>query len=84
MGPNEWRNLVPLALDGSEIGTIMDIKIVTSKEGDWQGLYLNDVLAEEGHKLSLTDVLDLIGVEFTQHVFNGDDNLPDHFEDLEQ
>lgn len=72
MSKNERRNMVPLKVD-----------LVSSDEGDWEGMYINDVLVEEGHSLDLGNVLTLLGIEYNKHTYHGDENLPDHLEDLE-
>ena len=40
------------------------IRLVTSSDGDWQGLYLNEDLVEESHRISLIAALEKV-VNFT-------------------
>ena len=36
----------------------MDIKIVFHPSGDWEGLYIDEVLKHEGHNTSIYDFVD--------------------------
>lgn len=36
------------------------IRLVTSSDGDWQGLYLNEDLVEKGHRISLIAALEKV------------------------
>lgn len=36
------------------------VRLVTSSDGDWQGLYLNEDLVEEGHSISLSAALEKV------------------------
>lgn len=38
----------------------MDIKIVFRPSGDWEGLYIKGILYEEGHSISVYDMIDAL------------------------
>lgn len=50
----------------------MKINHVISTDGDWEALYIDGVLKEEGHSLDVWHVLNAIGLEFTQHTIDFD------------
>lgn len=39
---------------------MLDIKLVTTSSGDWQGLYINDELVCDNHKITAEDILDFL------------------------
>lgn len=43
----------------------MDVVLMQSEEGDWQGLYINGELEVEDHSLSPSQVLDALGIPHT-------------------
>lgn len=59
----------------------MKINHVQSSDGDWEALYINGVLKVEGHSLDVYQVLNALGLKFTQHemIF---ESLPILFKEL--
>lgn len=39
---------------------MLDIKLVTTSSGDWQGLYIDDELVYDNHKITAEDALDFL------------------------
>jgi hypothetical protein len=65
------------------------IEIVSSSDGDWEGLYLNGELKAEGHSLNLWDVFEAIGLaagfrEVDSDWLNDRGNLPTGIAELPQ
>lgn len=65
------------------------VRIVNSREGDWQGIYIDGVLVDEGHSLDLKSCLEYVthaGVGpndiFQHHDVEIDACFPPSFEDL--
>ncbi|MEX0597808.1 MAG: hypothetical protein WD512_15050 [Candidatus Paceibacterota bacterium] len=53
---------------------------VTTEEGDWEGIYVDDKLSQEGHRLSAEDYLDVVTTynNFTndyEHIGLSDDQM---------
>ena len=39
---------------------MLDIKLVTTSSGDWQGLYIDDDLVYDNHRITAEDILDFL------------------------
>lgn len=64
---NDGRHAVE-GIDDAHINFLTTtIRLVTSSDGDWQGLYLNEDLVEEGHSISLVVALEKV-TNFTNSV----------------
>lgn len=61
----------------------MKIDLVRSDEGDWTGLYLDNVLYHESHSLSDTDILDALNIPYEITYVNLDEvgRCPNTFEE---
>jgi hypothetical protein len=42
------------------------ISIVSSEDGDWQGIYIDGKLEYEGHSIRYWDVFEVLGIKFTE------------------
>lgn len=45
----------------------MKINLVQSTDGDWEGIYVDGILKEEGHSLSPWHILKALGLDFSHH-----------------
>lgn len=70
-----------------------DVKLVRDEEGDWEGLYVDEVLVRENHSLNVIDVLDdlvelKVLTSYDVVIVDEEDmerlggNLPNDFEDI--
>lgn len=64
-----------------------NVKIVTVPDGDWQGLYIDNKLVEESHKIRMCDLIQYCPIhsieEYHLKEFDGDtDALEQDFRDL--
>jgi hypothetical protein len=65
----------------------MNRQIVIAYGDDWEGLYVDGVLAEEGHSISVHHFCKALGIDLEQKAVDTDwlekgGRLPDRFEDV--
>lgn len=58
--------------------------LVSSKDGDWQGLYVNGLLKCEGHSFPLSDVFEALGLELVEREIDMEEmgSLPELYKEL--
>lgn len=50
----------------------MKVTLISSDDGDWEGIYVDGVLKHEGHNLEPSDILQALGVEFKREIVRMD------------
>lgn len=74
---------------------MLDIKLVTTSSGDWQGLYIDGELVCDNHRITAGDILDFLQdnllIVANPHIEVSDSHLesfgyqfPNYFETLEK